>query len=285
MRYIDTSSITVPNDWLQLAKEQLGENYTSLWTYFRLEMEAIVGKKCWYSENFNIGTLNPIDHFRPKAARIKALTPKYALLDAVIWSKIDSAARNGYPFLEFEFSNYRYSCGIVNSSNNREASNNITRGKSNFFPLKLGSARCTNLLNIDIEESCLLDPCEERDPEYLTFDELGQIQPHISVLKDSWEYCRVVVSIEVYHLHYHRFIERRKELWDYCKERIRLANALYTKPNRTAEEEDSLIDFIKELNKKLKKESEFSAVAVDCIKYYKATYTWLDTLFREKLVK
>lgn len=286
MRYIDTSSIDVPDDWLDLAKADLGNNYPSLWSYFKLAIETLVTKKCWYSESCNIGSINPIDHFRPKANKVKAFSSKYGSLDKSVWSKMNFKGRVGYPYLKFEFSNYRYTCDIVNSSNKKETLDNTTKGKSNFFPLKLNSPLGTTLENINGEQICLLDPCNMTDPGYLTFNEFGKINPHIAALDTSWEYCKVLISIEIYHLHYPNFIEKRKELWDYCKERIELADRIYIKTAKTLEEEACLSAYIKELNKKISKSSEFSAVAIDCISFYKKEYIWLDTVFSlARLVK
>ncbi len=112
MRYIDTSHIIVPTDWVVLARQVKKSNrqrkFTkdALWSYFREDFEAIVGKKCWYSESSNIGTNNPIDHFRPKANTLKA-TPLYNSILPLV-SQLDLTVGSGYPFLKFEFSNYRY---------------------------------------------------------------------------------------------------------------------------------------------------------------------------------
>lgn len=279
MRYIDTSSIIVPANWVLLAKAELGNTYASLWSYFRLGMENLVGKKCWYSESCNIGSLNPIDHFRPKANRVKSLTSAFASLDASLWAQMDTRSRAGYPFLEFEFSNYRYACYVVNSSNKKETTDGTTKGKLNFFPLQNGSPFGTSIPTLNTEISCLLDPCNLNDPALLTFNEFGKINPHVALLNVSWEYCRVLVSIELYHLHYYYFVEKRRELWDYCKERIELADTIYIKAVKTPEEERILLSFIRELNNKINKKSEFSAVAIDCISFYKASYPWLNILF------
>ncbi len=279
MRYIDITPIQPPANWLDLAKAELGNNYEFLWTYLRNDFETLVSKKCWYSESCNIGSVNPIDHFRPKAARVKLLTPQYATLNSTVWARINPNSRNGYPFLKFHYPNYRYSCYIVNTSNKRESTDGVTKGKSNFFPLRLGSAVGTSLADINAEAICLLDPCNIDDPGYLTFNEFGKIEPHRSILDSSWEYCKVVVSIELYHLHYPSFVEKRVEVWDLCKEKIELAATIYPKTIKTAEEENALIAYIKDVNRMIDKKREFSAVAIDCIFSYKKKYPWLDLFF------
>lgn len=277
MRHIDTSSINVPADWLLLSKNKFGNTYPNLWSYFRESFEDIVGKKCWYSESKNLGSVNPIDHFRPKAAKIKKLTNVNADLDNSFWQQMDCNSRLGYTFLEFEFSNYRYSCTISNSLGHATSSSPKAKGKSNFFPLKIGSPYANSLASLHTEIVCLLDPCKQADVEKLSFNDLGEIEPHKSLKIDSWEYCQVKVSIELYHLHYYRFTETRKENWDFCKNRIRLID----KYSKKSIEEECVINYIDDLKKSIKKDSEFSAVAVDCIRLHKKQYSWLEDLFPE----
>lgn len=280
MRYIDTSSINVPLNWLSLAKSQFGNTYSALWSYFKENFEDIVGKKCWYSESNNMGSVNPIDHFRPKAKMVRKFTNANADLDDALWCQLDCETRNGYPFLEFEFTNYRYACAISNSLN-RAINNSKPKGKSNFFPLRIGSPYADSLATINNEIRVLLDPCSQTDTEKLLFNELGEAEPHILFKLDNWSCCQVMVSIELYHLHYYRFIDSRKEKWDYCKNRIELIDK-YLERNP---KEDCIKEYILDLKKNIKKESEFSAVAIDCIHFYKTNYNWLNKIFTEEQLK
>lgn len=290
MRYIDTSHITVPSNWVDLAKTKFGNNYTSLWSYFKEAFEAIVGKKCWYSESTNLGAKNPIDHFRPKADKIKVI-PLYQSISHLL-NQLDLTEGIGYSFLKFEFSNYRYACDIVNSPLTDITPDQTTRGKWDFFPIQANSPRATSLTEIFNERHCLLDPCKREDVEMLTFREGGQIEPHKDILEDSWEYCRVKVSLEVYHLHYFYFREDRTQVWNYCIERIELITTIYNKPAKTPEEINSLRIFLGDLLTKINKKSAFSAVAIDCILHCKneysglPEYSWLENTFPiEKLEK
>lgn len=279
MRYINTNILNIPDNWLDLAKAELGNNHASLWSYLKPEIEKVVNKKCWFSESINLGADNDIEHFRPKAARVKQLTNENADLEPSVWPQINTAARDGYSFLEFEKSNYRYACTFINSP--RRGQKNKVRGKSNFFPLQTGSALGTAAANIVDEVFCLLDPCIEEDVELFAFNDIGEIQPHVSILNDSWDYCRVKVSVEVYHLHYYRFVDARKQVWDACKEFILLANELYLMTPKTPLEERTLKIYIQKIMDSTDKKSPFSAVSVDCIRYYKKTIDWLEKVFPE----
>lgn len=281
MRHIDTSLIIVPPNWIDLARNQLGNTYPSLWSFFKSDFEKIVGKKCWYSESDNSGSVNPIDHFRPKAIKIQSMSKHKQLFSSHIWLQLNANERKGYDFLEHEFSNYRYACAIVNSPNKRETPDEIVRGKWDYFPLRNDSIFATSLAEIPNEIIYFLDPCNRKDPDYLTFNELGDILPHNSLLNNSWEYCRVIVSIEMYHLRYPYFVEKRKELWDSCAEHIELVDGLFHKNSKTDGEKKNIAFHIKELNKKTGKKMPFSAVAIDCILNYKRKrkYIWLDTFF------
>lgn len=278
MRYIDTSGIAVPANWLTLA---IQAKIKPRWSYFKAPLESIVEKKCWYSESDNSGAKNPIDHFRPKAAMVAKLTSKNADLDVAVWNSINAAARIGYPFLEFEFENYRYSCDFTNSLNS--GTSGKAKGKSNFFPLKVGSGFATSKANLNTEQIVLLDPCDPSDPKLLEFTNTGFVQPHISVLNGTWDYSKVMVSIEIYHLHYNRFVEKRVILWNACKEHIELADILFKKNDKTDEDNINIAYHIRHLKQKIIKKSEFSATAIDCIRSYltKPEYNWLGYYFTD----
>lgn len=286
MRYIDTGSIKVPANWKELAEKHFGSSYSSLWSYFKKDMENIVGKKCWYSESINNGSNNPIDHFRPKGTKIRKI-PVYPSIKNII-NTIENVDRNGYPFLEFEFSNYRYACDIVNSPS-KDNNDEKTRGKWDYFPLKKGSISAKSLEELSNEMPALLDPCNQKDVEMLSFNSLGFIEPHVSILNTTWEYCRVKVSIEVYHLHFNNFREKRIVIWNSCKKLIELIDDFVQKLLNSEKlnelEKKSLEHYKKELSCKIKKNSEFSAVAIDCIRFYKQKYEWLENFFPDSKLK
>ncbi|WP_294187668.1 hypothetical protein [uncultured Sphingobacterium sp.] len=287
MRYIDTSKLEIPENWQELAKQS---NYSPLWSYLKPKFESIVGKKCWYNESINDGSTNPIDHFRPKAQNCKCLTNKYATLEESVWDQLSSGEQTGYPFLEFEHLNYRYACGYSNSGHKRESVDGVTRGKWDFFPLRLGTISANSAQNLNEEQFALLDPCNSSDPSLLTFDEFGGIIPSEKVQINSWDYCRVKVSIEVYHLLYSKIAEKRLEKWTATVRLIELASKLYHKTNKSIEEHESFTYFFENLVRSIYKDAEYSAVAIDCIKYFlkrKSTinYDWLSKTVPENLLE
>lgn len=282
MRFIDYTLLEIPDNWLVLARNELGNQANSPWSYLKLIFEGIVGKKCWYSESLNVGADNDLDHFRPKGQQVKSLTSKFADLEEDVWQQVNIAARIGYQFMQFESINYRYACTFVNSP--RKGSNGKTRGKSNFFPLKNDSSIASDLANIENEVFCLLDPCKENDVELMQFNSLGEIEPNKSIEILSWDYCRVKVSVEVYHLHYYLFRDSRIEVWNQVKEHIILADEL--KPSNIAQQQTNQFKYhIKKLAEKIKKIAEYSAVAIDCIRFYKGEYPWLNVFFPDATLK
>ncbi len=286
MRFVDNNKVIIADDWVDTAKKN---KIKPLWSYLRQQLEDIVGKKCWYSETTNIGSDNPIDHFRPKTSKVRKLTKSNVKLDDIIWQQINSDSRIGYTFLELEFKNYRYCCDYVNGPHKRNNPSGLAQGKWDFFPLKKDSKFAVSAedINDDLEQIALLDPCNQKDPEMLTFNNLGMIEPASSILDTSWDYCRVKVTIEVYHLKYYLLIDYRKELWEECERLIALASSIYKKPNKTEQETHALAFYIADLIKKTRKKSAFSAVAVDCIREHlkHVNYKWLSEYLTEDMLK
>ncbi|TKC10693.1 hypothetical protein FA048_10995 [Pedobacter polaris] len=287
MRYINTSILVIDANWIATAKK---DKYSPLWSSLKTAFESLVGKKCWYNESINDGTSNPIDHFRPKAAQVKKFTSKYATLDPAIWSQLFNTSQTGYPFLEFDDTNYRYACGFANSAHYRESIDGITRGKWDFFPIRSTSAIATTKAAITTEEIALLDPCDKNDPEYLCFNELGGIDASDGILTYSWEYCRVKVSIEVYNLMYSVISQKRLEKWVASEREIELLTVLFNRSNKTPLEQQTFDHLFINLITSLQKRSEYSAVVIDCIKNYikrkdAIVYKWLHTEIPSDLLK
>ena len=97
----------------------------------------------------------------------------------------------------------------------------------------------------------------------------------------------VLASIELFHLNYYMWVEKRKEIWNSCKNRIDHINLVYGKENKTDGESRFIAQYIIELMKMIKKDSEFSATAIDCICYYKnlSGYNWLSNFFPENVLE
>ena len=242
------------------------------------------GIKCWYSETIETVDIF-VDHFRPKGT-IAELTDKNSDLEKEVKQQIDLLARDGYWFLAFDYRNFR----LASKSANQVLKPKPTppngckaKGKSSFFPLKQNSLIASNKNEIEQESLVLLDPCNENDPEYLRFNETGKaLATH---RKYTWQYCRSMVSIEVYALNHHnRLTKGRRDKWGNIANKIKELDELYKKLNG-ATNGDQFKNKQKNLEKHIEKTSEFSAVAIDCIRYYKQIYSWLESIFPDRILR
>lgn len=302
MRYIDTTAFTPPCDWANKVVKATNDylqtqKFDSIWKDLLVPLNQILRydanspRKCWYSEIIMLGADGiDVDHFRPKG-NVKQLTNKFAKLDASVWNQIHNIDRNGYYFLAFEWKNFRLAS---QHSNQGRKDGKFTKGKQDFFPLSLQNPIIATILEeLENEYNCLLDPCNENDPELLKFDASGQVDASFPF--GTWEYCRAKVSIEVYHLNFDLkgLTSVRLSHWSMVEREISQLNILYsmkdtfnqsgiTLPNHLNEgitiQENKLIGFID-------RSQEFSAVAIDCIKHHKKIHVWMDTLFSDEMLK
>ena len=305
MRYIDINRVIIPTGWQSKADDILADletkNIDEKRDFFRkltsplwkrtdfvqamLPLGSNLFKKCWYSESKITDDID-VDHFRPKGkdANKSFRTQFQDNLSEHEFEQIEEESTRGWWFLAFDPKNFRICSCFRNQSRydiSIDAANwkNRAKGKSDFFPIKKGSPVAINAGGIEDEVNCLLDPCKLGDAEFLSFDQFGDAY---TIYDDStqlrkWIKCRVLTSIAVYHLDEHDLIEFRKKKWKYCKDFIhdKLKKAL-------------LVDKDKDEVRRLKKEfitefsdsnCEFSAVAIDCIRYYKDVEDWLEIIF------
>jgi hypothetical protein len=211
MRHIDISVFIPPTNWAgkvisASTNYQSTNNFTAIWKDLLPDLNRLVStdlrRKCWYSEVFVLGADGiDVDHFRPKS-NVKELSIKFAKLEASILSKIYNIDRAGYAFLAFEWKNFRLASQHSNQGRKDVSKDgSFTKGKQDFFPLFITNPTiATSLTTLNNEINCLLDPCNENDPEFLTFEPSGEVRASYPV--DTWEYCRAKVSIEVYHLNF-----------------------------------------------------------------------------------
>jgi hypothetical protein len=316
MRYVDISKFKPQKPWLENAKNALNtlrqqkkvdrsEFINSMrdttWKDAVLNQSLIYLlsnriKKCWYSETSISGPVD-IDHYRPKGTiKVSSFYKQYEshfINNKTIFSLLEEENENGWWFLAFDYKNFR----VCNCSTNRLTYDDLiplqykkqrANGKSNFFPLKKGSSIALTSDGVIDEEPCLLDPCNKKDPEYLSFDHLGH---PFTRYKSKWVKCRVEVSIAVYHLMEIRLIEHRKERWQWCQESIVDPIKLAIKEKNSPEIIRLKDSFFANFADKSK---EYSAVAIDCIKYNKISiknqgvgglYNLFDKLFPEDKLK
>src|SRR5579862_926047 len=106
MRYIDPMRLRLPDGWLARAAKAaaavLGgadpDDHAAIWKELKNELAELFNDKCWYCEVSVPRSDNAVDHFRPKG-RVSDAANKH----------------NGYRWLAFEKSNYRYACTFCNS--------------------------------------------------------------------------------------------------------------------------------------------------------------------------
>ncbi len=321
MRYIDNTRLSPTQAWLDLAIAALAaltnsadrsaflsdketfeainpetdENATfvasDVWKMLRIELLNLIFEgiandeepplKCWYHETI-LDAEYFVDHFRPKGT-VKAFTNKNADIgDINVWQQLNCATREGYWFLTFDFTNFRIASKLANELRNPVPEPSKAKGKSSFFPLHRDSISASNVDDLDAENIALIDPCNIQEVELLRFDNLGEAKP-TNLPNRIWLYCKAIVSIQIYALNHHsNIIKKRKKLWDVVEKVIKtLHDSWYRKLGigiLKPKNFDAEIDEIKSLTKK---QSEYSAVAIDCIRHWKRMpkYEWLNKHF------
>lgn len=113
-----------------------------IWRRFARYLGEMSYGKCWYSESKDAHTFQDVDHFRPKLCAKRA----------------EGVEDDGYPWLAFDWENFRYSSQRANRPSTDE-NNDETVGKGSWFPLlshgkkAAWDDRCT-----EDERPVILDP-------------------------------------------------------------------------------------------------------------------------------
>jgi len=184
-------------------KQNLIGNGNTTWRQVKACLEGASSRKCWYTESKNPGCLNDVDHFRPKARKLK----KNGQMDYWYW------------FLAFDPENYRLSCQFSNRLNiNPETG--LTGGKGDQFPLMDGHAHATTKEGLTFENPVLLDPCNQDDCDLLEFQFDGR--PVVSSThRDNPDTCyRVAKSKLLLNLDFPTFNEDREALYNKIKKLV-----------------------------------------------------------------
>lgn len=254
MRYIPRNGFQPPDDWRDTAndlttelnaagsdavRKEIINRKPSHWGRIKQELLDLSNGKCWFSEARDVYSHPEVEHFRPKGLLAKNL---------------DSSEREGYWWLAYEWDNYRI-CGNVGN-----------RKKGNFFPIREGSvAASSTTRNIDDEIYYLLDPCDEDDPDLLSFDLEGKAIP--SEHCGDWDKERVKETVNRLKLDHTPLEEARREVWEVCdrliKECENLAASFSTNPSATKRQR--IKDIRRELRSMIDFNSEFSRVAIACL--------------------
>lgn len=198
MRFVDLAKMRLPDGWTDRAKDAAKaveggdkpEDHAAVWQ----DLKGCLGdllpeKKCWFCESEVDRADNAVDHFRPKNRVVDAAKP-----------------HDGYRWLAFEPSNFRYACTFCNCVR-IDVGNGTRGGKADRFPLVDEEKRVYSPGPVDQEEPALLDPCRPLDWKLLGCKcENGK--PCATSRADG-DAARVKVSIEVFHLDYEPTCKRR----------------------------------------------------------------------------
>jgi uncharacterized protein (TIGR02646 family) len=254
MIYISIEGQSPPQAWLdkarritreledaedEAARNSIIDKNQSLWKELKGWLLSLSYGKCWFSEARDLYSHFDVEHFRPKK-RTK---------------NIDGGEREGYWWLAFDWQNLRI-CGNVGN-----------RKKGSFFPLRAGHCATSENRNVDDELCYLLDPRDRRDPDLLSFNELGEAIPTPSCGK--WERERVEESIRLFKFNEHQpLVEARRELWDRCRQRISECENLLLEYNRqpSIKKKAIITEKITRLRDMVKPSAVLSATAAECFR-------------------
>lgn len=254
---IPVDNIKLSDDWISRAEEAKAavataadedkpsviNKYRDLWRDMVKNLASLTKDKCWYSEAKQVGTDRDVDHFRPKG-------------------KIHGTDHQGYWWLAFEITNFRYSCIFCNRRRTDENSGS-TGGKHDRFPLIDESARATTPLDdTSQEQPMLLDPCKAGDPQLITFAENGEVFPRWSETARPRAYSRAKVSIETYHLNHSDFVNARAALGRELQRLIDDADRYFKRlDSATPDMEHAYSNVIRQILDCIHPDAEFSAFA------------------------
>ena len=235
MRYIPLTEVNAaaPSDWVAKAigwtsrvnsatsKSEEIRNIGNKWSDLKDNFIAEFGDKCWYTEAPRIGTDNDVDHFRPKAgAKMKNGNTASRTTGGNIQQ------HNGYWWLAYEVSNYRYSSVFANRLRGEG-------GKGEYFPLEDENSRTWAPSDpIANEDITLLDPCNQDDVKLIKFDHT----PGLAVSKydkktNPTAYERFKQSKKFYNLNESTIVKARLGVIDSIKKDLLILELLWDIPS------------------------------------------------------
>lgn len=164
-----------------------------IWRAFKNCLREMSYGKCWYSESKDPQSFFDVDHFRPKSEAKRSTTE----------------TDDGYPWLAFDWDNFRYSAGRSNRLSKDEETRK-TQGKSSWFPLIEGSPiACWDDRCIGDEKPMLLDPVNPNDMKLVVVGSDGRVQP-TRTCKGTAK-SRVLQTIKAYGLNLTNLKEARQD--------------------------------------------------------------------------
>jgi uncharacterized protein (TIGR02646 family) len=167
------------------------------WGELKPWLMALSAGKCWFSETRQPYSHYDVEHFRPKKEA----------------KGFDSAVRDGYWWLAFDYMNFRL-CGNVGN-----------RKKGGWFPLRANSlfSSYTNRCE-ESEAAYLLDPIDENDVALIAFDEEGKVIPMPGI--PDWDRERVIETAKRLKLNEHaQLTDERRKVWQKVDRLIEEFNA------------------------------------------------------------
>lgn len=133
---------------------------TNTWKLLKGWLSELSYGNCWYCEAKTERATSDVDHYRPKAGITIYRNP---------------IIHDGYYWLAYDWSNYRFSCQRCNRPEKDD--DKVLRGKANEFPLCDESLRNSTPTSSNIERPVLLDPCRRADTKELAHLINGFIEP------------------------------------------------------------------------------------------------------------
>jgi hypothetical protein len=271
MRYIDPAVIDQckPDNWDANAQAWFNEvasaanqsdkirSIGNKWKFFKPEFINEFGDKCWYTEAPRIGTDNDVDHFRPKGGALDK--------DGKIVKKVVAgiaSEHQGYWWLAYKASNYRYSCVFANRPRG-------SGGKREYFPLETEATRAwTPACVVTAEDRTLLDPCEIQDVQLIAFDKTpGEAVSRYSENKNKKAYERFYQTAKIYNLNEKTIKAARLNAIKSAEKNLQLLKLIHSLPAniRTQEHADNELSSQQELIVACNRKAPFSAAIVSLV--------------------
>ncbi|TGU69930.1 hypothetical protein E4633_20275 [Geomonas terrae] len=267
MRYIDIDDLVLPANWnaratAAAAKVALGGDPdvdSQVWRDLKDGLGDLSNDKCWYCETPIPRSDNAVDHFRPKGRCSDAAT-----------------THNGYRWLAFEKTNYRYSCTFCNSRR-KDVSHGTVGGKADRFPLLNEANRLYAPGPLHQEEPALLDPCALDDWELL-----GCRQEDGSPCASSNDPIveqRVRASIEVCHLDHEPTCKLRHPLVVKLLSEVAQAKRFFPLSKTDPAMRHEFYEVAKRIKKSIDRKSPFSGELIFILKGQRHTdHPWIQKI-------
>jgi len=226
--------------------------------------------KCWYSESPANSSEWEIEHYRPK---LKSKNEDGKIIRG-----------DGYWWLSYYWKNFRLAGTLVNKvRRDRFKIDGKPYGKGNFFPLDLDNG---GVIAVPYDNHCgcettyLLDPIVPRDTQYISFDENGDAIENADPDDDDFNFRRASLSIYFYGLNHTPLVQKRKEIWEACKNEIEIAHNYYKNKAIPQKLRETYIEQCYNTIFNMSRHNKpYSSVVFAYIRHKKQDYKWLDGLY------